>query len=103
MHRAVKVYVFIPITIGVRGQIIYTTHGYRSCKKIRPPEIHICCMESTKRSSASDDACFVACIMLDIGYNLPGYILVELLMAYSLMTGMHFAVEPAFRIDAVDR
>src|SRR5688500_12639465 len=40
--------------------------------------------------------------MLNVRDNLTGDVLIKLLMADSFVPRMHFAVQPAFRIDAVD-
>ena len=103
VHRTVKIDVLIPISISIRSQVIHAAHGDRAGKKIRPPEIHIGRMQGPKGSPAGNNAGLLAGVVLDIRHDFAGNVLVELLMTDRLVTRVHFAVEPALGIDAVDR
>src|SRR4030095_2055073 len=59
-------------------------------------------MQCTQGSTASNDPGFFASIIFYIRHNLPHDILIELLVTNGFVPWMHFTVQPALRVDAID-
>ena len=103
LYRRVEIDIFIVIAFCITAQVVIAAHGYNAIDEVGAAEEEVGGVQGAKRSPAGNNGRFLAGHILDKRYNLVKNIFVELLVADGLMSGMHILVEPALRVDAVDR
>lgn len=99
----IEIHIIIEIPVCVGGQVIDPTHGDGAIDQVGAAEEEVGGVQGTQRSSAGNDRSILTGRVTDEGDDLVEDVVVKLLVADRLMARVHMPVEPAFRVDAVDR